>query len=299
MDLAILIGVFSAGIAAGILGGLMGIGGGMILIPVLTLGFGYSTQEAVGVSLIAVIASSIAVVGITSREGLPHLRLAMLLEPCAILFGAVGGYVGAGLDSGILSRYFAVFAASIAVLFIVQILKSWRVEKRLLDSKAPGRQIDSIGTAQAGSRLTDVQQKDTERVWRWSYWDSRQKRQISYTPKRPGSLIGVMSVAGFLAGLLGIGGGALVVPAFHLISGIPMLPATATSSYMMAMSGAGGALYYAISGTLNWQLAAWVNLGVILGALFSRKISRFVSGQNLKLGFSFLLIFVAIRMWLR
>ena len=265
--------LFLVSLFTGVVGGLLGIGGGMILIPVMTLFFGFSTQDAVSISLIAVIANSLAVVALASKDGLPNIRLALLLEPFAIGFGILGGFAGSLIDSEVLKKVFAVFAGFMAILFLFQ--------------KKPQNNVDEV---------TEEDAPQNQRQ-RWVYFDRKNRTYHSYSPRRSILLGGIMSGAGFLAGLLGIGGGALVVPAFHFVGSIPMHAATATSSYMMAMSGTGGAFYYFLKGGINWQAATWVNMGVILGAILSRKLAPHIKPQNLKKLFAILLIVISFKMW--
>jgi hypothetical protein len=267
-------------VLAGLAGGLLGIGGGLILVPLLTIGFDFSTQQAVSISLLAVVANSIAVAGLTARDGLPNIRQAMFLEPLALVFGAVGGWAGTQIGGFTLRRIFACFTMLMAILFL-----------------RPSAQNEQRGVK--GDGLKGNESKDSLSGSAWVYFDRRLGEDVWYQARSPTIMMVVTAIAAFLAGLLGIGGGALIVPAFHFVGGIPLLSATATSSYLMAVSATGGAVHYFQEGLIPLVSAAEVNIGVVVGAFFSRWLAPKIATGLLKKIFASVLLLVSLRMWIR
>ena len=229
--------VVAAGAIAGGLGSLLGIGGGVFLVPLLNAGLGLDFKVAAATGLMTVIATSSAVSAGTAGRNLINLRLGMLLEVASAVGGLVAGYTVERLSSHTLSLMFAVVTAAIAILMIS------RLDKRnVLEASAdPGA---------FGGR----------------FHDDDSGRDIAYRVKRLPVGMAASLLAGAVSGTLGIGGGILKVPILNAWCGVPMRAAAATSALMIGVTAAASAPQYFARGEINPPIAAAAVLGVLLGS---------------------------------
>jgi uncharacterized membrane protein YfcA len=234
---SVIAAVVAAGAIAGSLGSLLGIGGGVFLVPLLNAGLGLDFKVAAATGLMTVIATSSAVSAGTAGRNLINLRLGMLLEVASAVGGLVAGYTVERLSSHTLSLMFAVVTAAIAILMIS------RLDKRnVLEASAdPGS---------FGGRFHD---DDTG-------------RDIVYRVKRLPVGMAASLLAGAVSGTLGIGGGILKVPILNAWCGVPMRAAAATSALMIGVTAAASAPQYFARGEINPPIAAAAVLGVLLGS---------------------------------
>jgi uncharacterized protein len=230
--------VMAAGAGTGCLGALLGIGGGVFLVPFLDLVIGLPFLSAAGISLMTVIATSSAVSARRAGWQLINLRLGMVLE-VATVAGAFGG----GLTVGMLSDrqlqiLFATVSAGIALLMLT------RLDRRnvILDP--------SVDPGALGGR----------------YYEQESAALVTYRVRRLPLALGVSCVAGMLSMLLGIGGGTVKVPALNAWCGVPMRAAAATSAFMIGVTALAGAMKYYIRGDIHPGLAAAAVLGVLAGS---------------------------------
>ena len=237
MSLIVIAAVVAAGSLAGCLGSLLGLGGGVFLVPLLDAGLGLDFKVAAATGLMTVIATSSAVSAGTAGRNLINLRLGMLLEVASAVGGLAAGYTVARLSNHTLSLMFAVVTGAIAVLIVS------RLDKRnVLEATAdPGR---------FGGRFHD---DDTG-------------RDIVYRVKRlPVGMLASL-LAGGVSGALGIGGGILKVPILNAWCGVPMRAAAATSALMIGVTAAASAPLYFARGEINPPVAAAAVLGVLMGS---------------------------------
>ncbi len=234
---SVIAAVVAAGAIAGGLGSLLGIGGGVFLVPLLHAGFGLDFKVAAATGLMTVIATSSAVSAGTAGRNLINLRLGMLLEVASAVGGLVAGITVKRLSTDSLSLIFAVVTASIAILMVS------RLDKRnILEA--------SVDPGSLGGRFHD---EDTG-------------REIVYRVKR--LPIGMLAslLAGAVSGTLGIGGGILKVPILNAWCGVPMRAAAATSALMIGVTAAASAPQYFARGEINPPVAAAAVLGVLMGS---------------------------------
>jgi uncharacterized membrane protein YfcA len=237
MSLAIVAAVILAGSIAGCLGSLLGIGGGVFLVPFLNLGLGLDFKIAMAISLMTVIATSSVVSAGTAGRQLINLRLGMLLEIASTLGGLLAGITVERLTSRTLSLLFAVVTAAIAALTIS------RLERRnVLEASAD--------TGALGGR----------------FYDEDTGREVTYRVKRLPLAMFVSLVAGSVSGALGIGGGILKVPVLNAWCGVPMRAAAATSALMIGVTAVSSVPLQYARGYVNPPLAAAAVLGVLAGS---------------------------------
>ena len=222
---------------AGLLGSLLGIGGGVFLVPFL-LFIGLPFRGAAGISLMTVIASSSAVSASSAGLSLVNVRLGMILEIATTLGGLFGGLTAAYLSERTLTAAFAVFSTVVAI----DILRRLDQKNVILDLSAqPGR---------LGGR----------------YYEPERQREVIYRVKRLPVAILASFIAGNASGLLGIGGGVLKVPALNAWCGVPIRAAAATSSLMIGVTAAASAPMQYANHYIQPPLAAAAVLGVLAGS---------------------------------
>lgn len=230
--------LFLAGSTAGVLGALLGLGGGVFLVPFLVLVLHVPMRLAVAVSLTTVIATSSAVTSGRMGRSLVNLRLGMVLEVATTAGGLTGGLVAVLFSAAALQRLFSV----VAVLSALAVLGRLQRRNVILDPDAvPGR---------LGGR----------------YFDDESGAVVSYKVKRVPLALAASFVAGSVSSLLGVGGGILKVPALNAWCGVPLRAAAATSAFMIGVTATAGAvIYYGRGDIVPWMAASTV-LGVLAGS---------------------------------
>ncbi|RKI47855.1 sulfite exporter TauE/SafE family protein [Corallococcus sp. AB004] len=260
--------VLCISIGAGLMGSLLGLGGGLILIPVLTLVLKVDIRYAVGASIVSVIATSSGAAAAYVRDGLANMRVAMFLE-LATVAGAVTGAMLAGMVSG---RALYFLFGSVMAYSALAMLRKLREDGRPREEPPPDALADRLAL-------------------HGSYYDVSTGGEVAYRVHRPLVGLGLMYVAGTVSGLLGIGSGALKVPAMDLAMGLPIKVSTATSNFMIGVTAAASAGIYFARGDIDPFIAGPVCVGVTLGAFAgSRYMTKLKSGSLRRL-------FVAVLLW--
>ncbi|HVG63427.1 MAG TPA: sulfite exporter TauE/SafE family protein [Hyalangium sp.] len=263
--------VFTFSVVAGLLGSLLGLGGGIILIPILTLLLKVDIRYAVGASIVSVIATSSGAAAAYVRDRLANLRVAMFLE-LATTAGALSGAFLAGVVGG--SGLYLVFGAVMAYSAVAMLRK---LGTRADAPVPPDALADRLGLHS-------------------SYFDEATGREVDYRVTRPLTGLGLMYAAGTVSGLLGIGSGALKVPAMDLAMRLPLKVSTATSNFMIGVTASASAGVYFARGDIDPFIASPVCLGVTLGAFAgSRYLTKLKSGW-LRVLFVGVLLWVAFEM---
>jgi len=260
--------LFAGALAAGLLGSLTGLGGGVVLIPLLTLVFKVNIQYAIGTSLISVIATSSGAAAAYVREGITNIRLGMFLEMATTL-GAIGGAWLASLLS----------TSFIAILFGVILIISAIVSFAKL--------ADPVSTGN-GSVLSRYLRLNS------SYPTSEGEKPYLVKNVVGGFLM--MNVAGLISGLLGIGSGALKVIAMDNIMRIPFKVSTTTSNFMIGVTAAASVGVYLKRGYIDPGLSMPVMLGVLLGALIGSRLLTKARTASLKILFALVILLLAAEM---
>jgi uncharacterized membrane protein YfcA len=230
--------VMFAGGVAGCLGALLGIGGGILLVPLLQYVVGVPLNIASGVSLMTVIAtSSVVSAGSTGRR-LVNLRLGMLLQIAAASGGLLGAVSVVHMPDHALFVMFSMVTAVIAALMLSRLGR----RNVILDA--------SVDPGPFGGR----------------FYEDESGREVVYRTRRIPAALGVSAVAGFVSGSLGIGGGILQVPALNTWCGVPLRAAAATSAVMIGVTAVASAPLYYARGSVSVPLAAAAVLGVLGGS---------------------------------
>jgi uncharacterized protein len=241
-EFTLLIGLCS--FAAGLLGSLTGLGGGVVIIPLLTLVFGVDIRYAVGASLVSVIATSSGAAAAYVKEGFSNIRIGLFLEMAT----TVGALAGAGLAAVLAPRV-------IAIVFGAVLLFS-----AYLSIKPQPEDIEGLPADRLATRLKLDGSYPAPGGERW------------YHVKAVPGGFSLMFVAGTLSGLLGIGSGAVKVLAMDQVMRIPFKVSTTTSNFMIGVTAAASAGVYLHRGYIDPGLAMPVMLGVALGALIGARM---------------------------
>src|SRR5712691_6600123 len=263
-----------ASFLAGIAGSFLGIGGGVFLIPFMTLGLGIDIKVAIGTSLIGVIATSTGAASVYVRDHLTNLRLAMFLEVATTL-GAIVGAVARLLLPG--PYLFGVFAA--VVVYAAAAM-------------ARTRETAKDRAYQAGEESPLASRLGLGSV----YFDQEDQGVYRYRVDRPVAGFGISATAGLFSGLLGVGGGFIKVPAMNILMHVPMKAAVATSNFMIGVTAAASAFIYYSQGLVNPQLAAMVIIGVFTGTNLGTRLLVRSKAANVRFLFSIFLTGLGIAM---
>lgn len=258
-------------VAAGVLGSLVGLGGGVVIVPVLTLLYHVDIRLAIGASIVSVIATSSGAAASYVRERMTNLRTGMFLE-IATTTGAVSG---AYLTTLLPVRF-------LYILFgLVLVYSSFATFRR--------RHADQPLTV-SNDRIANYFNLHG------SYYDAAEEREISYKVVGTKAGLGLMYVAGMVSALLGIGSGALKVPAMDSAMHLPMKVSTATSNFMIGVTAAASAGVYFIRGQIDPVLAAPVAIGVLLGASVGARVLGRIASKTVRLVFVVVLVVISIEM---
>lgn len=268
--------MMGGGAAAGVFGSLLGLGGGILIVPLLTLGFGLPLREAVGVSLVSVMMTSSAAAGVYLERHVANLRLGMTLELFTAIGALVGGSLAFLLDERLLSLLFAVLLAYVAITM----LKA-RTREATLSVDTPVADPTIVGGSGPLRSAVDRLGGDGYRV-----------RNLGR------GILGAIG-AGVASALLGIGGGIIKVPLMHLAMGVPLRVATATSNLMIGITAAASAVIYLIHGGIDPYVAGPTGIGVFVGATAGSRLGHRVDLRYLRILFVIVLGYTAIQMLLR
>jgi len=259
-----------AALTAGFLGALTGLGGGVVIVPVLVLVFKEDLRYAIGASLVSVIATSSGAAAAYVKEGFTNIRVGMFLE-IATSFGAIGG------------AYLAVTnlvpTSSIAIIFGVVLLVSAWLSSRPRPEHSGGGAPDPLA---ARLRLDGC-------------YPAAAGMQAYHVHGVPGGFA-LMFLAGVLSGLLGIGSGALKVLAMDQIMRLPFKVSTTTSNFMIGVTAAASAGVYLSRGYIDPGLSMPVMLGVFAGSLLGARLLPVMATRQLRLIFSIVIVALALEM---
>nr|WP_201384027.1 TSUP family transporter [Ktedonobacter sp. SOSP1-85] len=263
--------IFLASIAAGLLGSLVGLGGGVLIVPLLILIFKLPVTFAIGASIISVIATSSGAAAAYVRDRLTNLRIGMFLE-IATTIGAISGAFLAGvLAPNLLNIIFGVILLLSAAPLVVEIG----------EDTPQGVKNDHLAT---WLHLSSI------------YPDHKLGKDMAYQVTRTPWGLAMMYVAGLISGLLGIGSGTFKVIALDSLMRLPIKVSTTTSNFMIGVTAAASAGIYFSRGDIPPLIAAPVALGILVGALVGARLLASISNKLLRLIFLLVLLVSAIEM---
>lgn len=260
--------VWIGSVIAGLLGSLTGLGGGVVLVPLLTLFFKVDIRYAVGASLISVIATSSGAAAAYVKEGFSNIRIAMFLEIATTLGALLGAFLAARVSTG-----------TIAIIFGLVLLYSAYLSGRARIKQASDDVPDPLAT-----RLR----------MNGSFPTAEGRRK--YFVRRVPAGFSLMFGAGALSGLLGIGSGAVKVLAMDQAMRIPFKVSTTTSNFMIGVTAAASAGVYLSRGYIDPGLSMPVMLGVLTGSLLGTRILVQAETKWLRLVFGIIILLLGAQM---
>jgi len=254
--------------AAGLLGSLTGLGGGVVLVPLLTIFFHVDIRYAIGASLVSVIATSSGAAAAYVREGLSNIRIGMFLEIATTIGALMGAYLATWIPTKV-----------IAIVFGAVLLYSAYISRR-----ARPRELRNLPTDPLATRLK----------LNGSFPDLEGTR--TYNVQRVPAGFSLMFGAGALSGLLGIGSGAVKVLAMDQAMRIPFKVSTTTSNFMIGVTAAASAGVYLSRGYIDPGLSMPVMLGVLMGSLLGTRILVKAETKLLRLIFALVILALGLQM---
>ena len=254
---------------AGFLGALTGLGGGVVVVPALTLALGVNMKYAIGASLVSVIATSSGAAAAYVREGFSNIRIGMFLEIATTLGAILGAFLAGRIGTHALAIIFGLVLIQSAIPF---------VQRRA--GAATSRRVRSLSPAACASAAPIPSAA------------SRQEYGVRNVPAGFGLMFG----AGALSGLLGIGSGAVKVIAMDRVMRIPFKVSTTTSNFMIGVTAAASAGIYLSRGFIDPRVAMPVMLGVLAGALLGAKVLVHARVRTLRAVFAVVILALAIEM---
>jgi uncharacterized protein len=262
--------VAAISLVAGFLGALLGLGGGIIIVPTLTLLLGVDIRLAIGASIVSVIATSSGAAAAYVRDRMANIRVAMFLE----IGTAAGAITGAYLAGIIHPRFlFILFGLILAYSAFAMLRGRKSAEQEIV-----------VGPWARVLKLKS------------SYFDDAVGEEIVYQPVRARIGLGLMYFAGVISGLLGIGSGSLKVPAMDLAMELPIKVSTATSNFMIGVTAAASAGVYFSRGQIDPFIAGPVAIGVLGGAFIGSHTLGRISSRSVRFTFVVVLTVIAAQM---
>lgn len=263
--------LFFIAIFAGFLGALLGLGGGIIITPVLTLLFNLDIKYAIGASIVAVIATSSGSAIAYIRDKVTNVRVGMFLEMGTTLGAISGAFLGGIINPKYLYIIFGVFIGFSAVMMLKK-SKNELPQNVKPDPRAKKLELDG------------------------EYYDKVLNRTVEYNVNGVYGGLGMMYGAGLLSGLLGIGSGIFKVTAMDLYMKLPVKVSSATSNFMIGVTAAASAGVYFLRGDIDPKIAAPVALGVLFGATVGTRVMQRLKSKTLRYIFIPVLIIVSVQM---
>jgi uncharacterized protein len=263
------LGVVSA--AAAVVGSMLGLGGGVFLVPIFTLFFGVDQKLAIGASAVAVVTNSVVGSSVHLRSRFTNLRLAMLLQVTMATGATAGAILG-------------VWAPERAVNIVFGLVLLYAATSMLLK-----RTADVPGS------------EDLPDDWglRANYLDPATKKVVGYIPQRVTAGLGISAFAGGLSGMLGVGGGVIQVPAMNLLMRVPVKAAAGTSSFMVGITAIATAFVYYAEEKIDPTVVVPAMIGIFVGSQAGSRLTRRVKAQNLVLLFVAILLYLGLSLLLK
>ncbi|HEV2139381.1 MAG TPA: sulfite exporter TauE/SafE family protein [Nitrososphaerales archaeon] len=262
--------LFISSIFAGILGSIVGVGGGVVIIPVLTLFLGVDIHFAIGASIVAIIGTSSGAASTYVKDKLTNLRVGMFLEVATASGAICGAAIAAYVNSVALEL---IFGGILLVMLVPTLMKIGEDIPKSPELKGLSKRLGLSG----------------------SYTES-DGTVTNYNATRPEAGLAGMAVAGVLSGLLGIGGGAFKVLSMDLAMKLPMKVSTTTSNFMIGVTAAASAGIYFARGDVNPVIIAPVALGILIGATIGARLLIRSRNPTIRKAFALVLAVTAVQL---
>lgn len=257
---------------AAVLGSMLGLGGGVFLVPILTLFFGVDQKIAIGASAVAVVTNSVVGSSVHLRSRFTNLRLGMLLQVMTAAGAIAGALVGVNADPAVV---YGVFGA-----VLVYAALSMGMRRAEQSGVVPEGTPDPL-------RLGAV------------FPDPALARDVAYVPRRMPLGVGISVGAGVLSGMLGVGGGVVLVPAMNLLMNVPVKAAVGTSSFMVGITSVATAFVFYAEGKIDPTVVVPAIVGVFLGGQLGSRLTRRLRARRLSVLFAAILLYLGASLLLR
>ena len=309
--------LLASGVAVGVFGSLLGLGGGILLVPVLTLGFGLPLREAVAISLVSVIVTSSASAGVYLQRHTANLKLGMVLELFTAMGALAGGLIAFMLPVAVLEALFAVLLTWVAVSMIRRRTPPTTVSAAMVadgdPAHAPGGAwrdgVSTVAEPATPARVSTIAAAPVAGTPDAAVPDgggdlaSAGGGDLASDLSGPGyhverirfGMVGAV-FAGIVSALLGVGGGIIKVPLMNLAMGVPLKIATATSNMMIGITATSSAVIYLLRDEIDPYVAGPVALGVFVGASFGSRVVNRIDVRYLRWLFVVVLLATAAQM---
>lgn len=258
------------GIGVGLLGAILGMGGGIIMVPVLTFIFNLEIHQSIAISLVVITANSMANSSVYLKNGMANMNLGIALSVVSVIGALIGSKLVVILPANVVMIIFGV------IQFIMAYLT-------YLKTKTSTKNIE----------ITEVANKT---FFYGEYKDGATNTVVKYNPIRVkwNFLFGTFS--GIFSGLSGAGGGALIIPGMNVISNIPIKAATATSSFIIGFTSAAGSLVFMQSGIVDVEIVSLIILGIVIGTFVAMKFFSKITDKKVAYILIALFVLVGIQM---
>ncbi len=263
--------ILTGGFVTGILGALLGIGGGVFLVPYLVLFLHIPIHQAIATGIVSAIATSSAAAAVNVERRFTNIRLGMFLEVATTVGAILGGFAAIALSSSTLSKMFGI------LLFVVAFLMTRKIRVGE-DAASTAEQKGWIGG---------------------TYFDPATRGEVQYTVQRLPLGLTISLIAGNISGMLGIGGGVIKVPAMTLFCAVPMKAATATSNFMIGVTAVASAFIYYAHNQIHPVITSAAVIGVLFGSMVGTVVSAKIRGRTIAMIFTIVLLVLALQMILR
>lgn len=261
------------GVFVGVLGSVMGVGGGVFIVPFLTLVFHIPIKYAIAVSLVSIIATSSSVASVNVEKGLANVRLGTILEIPMAIGSIASTLIMIKMNSSVLQLLFGFMILPVAASMYIKSQKEKKKsvsEPKLEEHKDESKSI--------------------------KYFDHSEGREISYSVKKIKTAFAFSFLGGTMSGLFGLGGGIVQVPVMNMICSVPMKAATATSNFMIGLSACASVLILFKEGYVLNEIAVFMVIGVVIGGVLGMKFLNKTKNHVLQAIFSFLLMIISLKM---
>lgn len=269
------------GLVGGLLGSMLGLGGGVFFVPLLTLVLNLPIHIAIGSSLVAIIANSITASSTHIKAQLTNIRLGMLLLTATTIGAVAGGFIAAVLTSPILTGFFGIALIGIGYSMI---------RRRQLAQEAISSRETVVGSGGSTSWVSSLTA---------SYYDRSLNQVVTYHVSRVPQGWGINLLVGIASSLLGVGGGIMNIPVMNLIMRVPIRAAMATNSFMVGITALAGACVYYYHGYVDPLTVAPIVVGSFIGALIGTQLVQRARSIILRQAFAIVMFILAVLMLLR
>jgi uncharacterized membrane protein YfcA len=271
LDVSQSIELLVAAWATAVLGSMLGLGGGVFLVPIFTLFFDVDQKLAIGASAIAVATNSVVGSTIHLESRFTNLRFAMVLQVATAAGALIGAIIGVWAPERAINVIFAIVLLYAAV---------------------------SMAVRRAGSQIDTSNAPDPHRLAA-TFIDPATKKIVRYVPQRLRLGLSVSGLAGALSGMLGVGGGVIQVPLMNVLMGVPMKAAAGTSSFMVGVTAVATAAVYYSGEKIDPRIVVPAMVGVFIGSQTGSRLTRRVPAQRLMLLFVLILLYLAASLLLK